>query len=410
MEKLCNLVTQRIRLLKSRQTCVTAILALVLMVASSCRIFCAIYFLISVIACTDLLPVVDEDFLDTVYFTVGTLLTVGYGDIKPEAPAAKIFVTVYLLVGVILFSILVGIVGSRNLKQHMATMSKESDSPILLQFGAINVQTDKEEDRMLTSEDDSRANPSYIIIAKAVGPAILIMSISGFILSSLEGWNAIDTLYFVVTSGTALGYGDVVPENAQGKIACIFLLPALVGTTAYMVGKIASILIQRELRTAEAEAIAGRDTALRLVSLSKTEPITESVFMANVLISMNRIDSNMVKKIRTHFRQLDRLKKGYLDQYELRTWANRLEIASTGTASEGSAEAGCFPRKRTSITRVRKRSSDKIKQIQRASSTTDRRGSPPGSPSSPLSPSIRLRMANQELTNQELSNDWSDAV
>lgn len=43
-----------------------------------------------------------EDFswVDSFYFTVITLTTVGYGDLAPQTPAGKIFTMAYVLIGV----------------------------------------------------------------------------------------------------------------------------------------------------------------------------------------------------------------------------------------------------------------------------------------------------------------------
>ena len=41
--------------------------------------------------------------LDSAYFTVITLATVGYGDIVPHTPAGKIFTIFYVFVGITIF-------------------------------------------------------------------------------------------------------------------------------------------------------------------------------------------------------------------------------------------------------------------------------------------------------------------
>jgi voltage-gated potassium channel len=46
--------------------------------------------------------------LDSLYFSVATLSTVGYGDFAPRTDFGKIFTIIYLLVGVGVFAALVG--------------------------------------------------------------------------------------------------------------------------------------------------------------------------------------------------------------------------------------------------------------------------------------------------------------
>ena len=70
---------------------------------------CAFYFMLSMIVCMGILPVIDEDFGDVLYFTVVTLSTVGYGDITPTTDAGKIFIALYAFVGVILFSAIIAV-------------------------------------------------------------------------------------------------------------------------------------------------------------------------------------------------------------------------------------------------------------------------------------------------------------
>ena len=52
--------------------------------------------------------------LDSLYFSVITLTTVGYGDISPKTPAGKIFTMIYVLVGLGLISGFVYLLAERT--------------------------------------------------------------------------------------------------------------------------------------------------------------------------------------------------------------------------------------------------------------------------------------------------------
>lgn len=64
----------------------------------------------------------DLSWLDSFYFTIVTLTTVGYGDIAPETSAGKLFTMFYLLIGI---GILVALV--TEVARHIIEASAKSD-------------------------------------------------------------------------------------------------------------------------------------------------------------------------------------------------------------------------------------------------------------------------------------------
>ena len=80
------------------------------------------------------------------YFTVTTIMTVGYGDITPDSVSEKIITVMLMLIGVVLFSYATGSISSiissadsedARLKEKMATL-KELQGDYDLELGLFN--------------------------------------------------------------------------------------------------------------------------------------------------------------------------------------------------------------------------------------------------------------------------------
>lgn len=50
----------------------------------------------------------------------------------------------------------------------------------------------------------------------------IVILLGTFAYHSVEGWNYLDSLYFVVITATTIGYGDIVPQTDLGKVFTMF--------------------------------------------------------------------------------------------------------------------------------------------------------------------------------------------
>lgn len=57
--------------------------------------------------------------LDSLYFSLITLATVGYGDFAPHTPAGKVFTMIYIIVGISLLAAFVRLLGDDMLKRRL---------------------------------------------------------------------------------------------------------------------------------------------------------------------------------------------------------------------------------------------------------------------------------------------------
>ena len=78
------------------------------------------------------------DWLDSVYFAVTTLSTVGYGDLHPTTSATKIFVIFYILIGVAIMLYGLSILGQYWVEKRNESLQKNFKSMRALGAKAVS--------------------------------------------------------------------------------------------------------------------------------------------------------------------------------------------------------------------------------------------------------------------------------
>jgi hypothetical protein len=64
------------------------------------------------------------------------------------------------------------------------------------------------------------------------------IAVLGLVIGRLEGWAALDSIYFAFVSGLTIGYGDFAPKTGLGRVLavgiglCGILLTALIAAVA----------------------------------------------------------------------------------------------------------------------------------------------------------------------------------
>ena len=78
---------------------------------------------------------------------------------------------------------------------------------------------------------------------------IFIFGILGgaLIYSSVEGWDFLDSLYFIVVTVTTIGYGDFAPHTPTGKILTMFFAFFGVAMALYLLSTISSSIFKKHV-------------------------------------------------------------------------------------------------------------------------------------------------------------------
>ncbi|XP_061735609.1 potassium channel subfamily K member 2-like [Nerophis ophidion] len=135
--------------------------------------------------------------LSSAFFFAGTVITtIGFGNISPHTEGGRIFCIIYALLGIPLFGFLLAGVGDQ-----LGTI-----------FGKIIARVEK----MFVNWDVSQTKIRVIsTLLFVLFGCLLFVALPAAIFKYIEGWSALESLYFVVITLTTIGFGDFVAGGSE---------------------------------------------------------------------------------------------------------------------------------------------------------------------------------------------------
>ncbi|KAJ0002208.1 hypothetical protein NQD34_002004, partial [Periophthalmus magnuspinnatus] len=135
--------------------------------------------------------------LSSAFFFAGTVITtIGFGNTSPHTQGGRIFCIVYALLGIPLFGFLLAGVGD--------------------QLGTIFGKGIARVEKMFVHGDISQTKIRVIsTILFVLFGCLLFVALPAVIFKHIEGWSALESLYFVVITLTTIGFGDFVAGGSD---------------------------------------------------------------------------------------------------------------------------------------------------------------------------------------------------
>ncbi|CAM6087667.1 unnamed protein product [Calypogeia fissa] len=269
----------------------------------------AIYFAVGILCFyfeSDFFGVNTETFIDSLYFCVVTLSTVGYGDLVPSSTAGKLFTSLYVFVGF-------GLVGA--LVSGAANYIVELQEQMLVR--ALNRKED--EDYELAEETDVQNAKWKVFVS---GILVLGLFISGVVFNIvIEGMTFVDSFYCVCVTVTTLGYGDHSFTTPLGRFfAAMWILSSTVCLAQFFL-YIAEMRTQsRQLKLAH--WVLHRKTTktdLQAADIDGDGIVSAPEFVIFKLKELGKIDEEDVKGIMKEFQSLDCDRSGGINVQDLST-------------------------------------------------------------------------------------------
>ncbi|NXU70470.1 KCNKA protein, partial [Oreotrochilus melanogaster] len=126
------------------------------------------------------------------FFFAGTVITtIGYGNMAPSTVGGKVFCILYAIFGIPLFGFLLAGIGDQ-----LGTI-----------FGKSIARVEKVFRKKQVSQTKIRVISTILFI---LAGCIVFVTIPAFIFKHIEGWTALESIYFVVVTLTTVGFGDFV--------------------------------------------------------------------------------------------------------------------------------------------------------------------------------------------------------
>nr|XP_010921399.1 two-pore potassium channel 3 isoform X2 [Elaeis guineensis] len=165
--------------------------------------------------------------VDALYFCIVTMCTIGYGDITPATPTAKIFSITFVLVGFGFVDILLSGMVSYVLDLQESLLLGAVANPQHNRNGAPGAKHHYRRDVARHYIVDVKKGRMRIRmkVALALGVVLLCIGVGTAVLRFVEHLGWLDSFYLSVMSVTTVGYGDRAFKTMPGRLfASLWLL------------------------------------------------------------------------------------------------------------------------------------------------------------------------------------------
>jgi hypothetical protein len=307
--------------------------------------------------------------LDSLYFTVIYLTTIGYGDLRPSTPVGKIFASIFALGGIVVLGLALGVVGSQLVEAEIryAEMVKEKTSKAIeksFTHRRVERMTSSVSSSSLSSLDSSGSVTSHNgennellaallsvqqsegsfgmkvkSYAKNVGhkcwstirrivkllPGVIPVFSGALIIAYLEGWAWYDAFYYTVVTATTIGLGDLTPTSELSKACAVIFIPFAVAAMGYILGQCATFLVElrREEHHKKLWTCSLKLEDIQALDKDQDGGVNELEYIKYMLVTMKKVDAHLFDELHDQFKQLDVTNDGVVTKNDLQLIAAR---------------------------------------------------------------------------------------
>lgn len=231
--------------------------------------------------------------LDSIYFCIVTMTTVGYGDLLPNSTATKLLACAFVFTGMALVALILS---------RAADCLVENQEILLVK--AFHLRKKANALETLREMETNRVRYRCILLSIL----LLVLIASGTIfLTTVEKMEIIDAFYCVCSTITTLGYGDKSFSTTAGRIFAIFWILMSTICLAQLLFAFAELYTETRQRSLVRWVLTRRTTPadLEAADLDDDGVVGAAEFVIYKLKEMGKISQEDLLLIMEEFENLD---------------------------------------------------------------------------------------------------------
>ncbi|XP_040986241.1 two-pore potassium channel 1-like [Juglans microcarpa x Juglans regia] len=261
-------------------------------------IFLAVYIVVGTLCFYNLRPQMKGEktnaIIDTVYFCIVTMATVGYGDLVPDSVVTKLLACVFAFTGLALVGLVLSKAADTLVKKHEDLLVKALQ---MYQSCGLIEETNKE-----VKINGVRYKCLLVLMLLVV----LIITGTTF-LATVEKLDLIDAFYCVCITITTLGYGDESFKTKGGRVFAVFWILTSTITLAQFFAYVAELKTESRHRELF-ERVLGRkmtDDDLEKADVDDDSSLETAEFILYMLQDMGKITKDDISLVKEELERLD---------------------------------------------------------------------------------------------------------
>jgi len=257
-------------------------------------------------------------FIDSLYFAVVTMTTVGYGDLCPDTIPSKLFTCFFALGGVTFIGIALGVIVANVIEKDQQALEKEDR---LNRFSLLSYEKcSNVKNNCSQQEIPSLLYQLYQFFLLRL-PILIALYLGACIIGYFwEEWNPIEILYYFIVTSTTIGYGDLTPGAEYERVYAIFFILVSVGAMGYIIGEVGNLILERR-RQLYYIYLKGRPLRLENIlemDADGDEEVSLLEYIEFMLKAMEKVDDELLQDIKEQFNKLDKTGDGCISRADLK--------------------------------------------------------------------------------------------